>query len=61
PSAPFLHYTADIDDEWVEAATEASGDRLKLHRDPTGHVTLAIFSMPDGCTIMVTPDEFPTA
>nr|MBP7094419.1 hypothetical protein [Candidatus Kapabacteria bacterium] len=42
PSAPFLHYTADIDDEWVEAATEASGDRLKLHRDPTGHVTLAI-------------------
>lgn len=59
--APFLHYTADIDDEWVEAAVEAAGDRLKLHRDPTGHVNLAIFSMPDGCTIMVTPDEFPTA
>jgi len=57
-SAPFLHYTADLDEGWIEEATEALGDRLTLHHDDNGRASLAIFAMPDGCTIMVTPDEF---
>ncbi|MCX6140228.1 MAG: hypothetical protein NTX15_05275 [Candidatus Kapabacteria bacterium] len=55
---PFLHFTADLDDEWLAEATEAVGERLTVHRDGNGNTSLAIFSMPDACTIMVTPDEY---
>jgi hypothetical protein len=55
-TAPYLHYTADLDDEWVEAATEAVGTRLSVRRTQDGAVLLATIAMPDGVLIMITPD-----
>ncbi len=56
PAAPYLHYTADLDNEWVDAATEAVGSRLAVRRSPDGEVLLATIAMPDGVLIMITPD-----
>ncbi len=53
---PFLHYEADLDDEWVTQATEAVGDRLTVRRDADGSILLATIAMPDDVLIMVTPD-----
>lgn len=55
--APFLHYTADIDDDWVEAAIEALGDRVTIYRDHDAMPYMARIAMPDGVTIIVTSDE----
>lgn len=55
--APYLHYTADIDDEWVAAAQDALGDRLTLYRDADNQPYMARIMMPDDVMIIVTSDE----
>lgn len=54
---PFLHYTADIDDEWASAAIEAFDTRVTIYRDAAEAPYMARFSMPDGVMIIVTSDE----
>ncbi len=55
--APYLHYTADIDNEWVDAAHEALGDRITIYRDADNVPFMARIAMPDGVMIIVTSDE----
>lgn len=54
--APFLHYTADMDAEWVAELQETfpSAD-LKL--GPDGEAIVVVCSMPGGVPIMITNDE----
>jgi len=56
--SPILHYTADMDNDWVESITEACGEMLKVHRGESGNVTMAVIGMPDACMIFITPDEY---
>ncbi len=54
---PFLHYTADIDDEWASAALEALDTRVTIYRDADGSPYMARIAMPDDVMIIVTSDE----
>ncbi len=54
---PYLHYTADIDAEWADAAHDALGQRLTLYRDADEVPYMARISMPDGVMIIVTSDD----
>ncbi len=53
---PVLHYTADLDEYWISEAVEGLGESVVIHRNTAGQAVLAVISMPDGATIMVTPD-----
>lgn len=55
---PFLHYTADMDNDWVESITEACGELLTIHRSVEGKISMAVITMPDACLILITPDEY---
>ncbi|MBM4178405.1 MAG: hypothetical protein FJ211_03620 [Ignavibacteria bacterium] len=54
--APFLHYTADIDQEWIDDISGIFPD-AKVMRSGDGTVDLFICSMPGGLPIMITNDE----
>lgn len=54
---PFLHYSADIDDEWIEDISSIDGLVCNLHNDSSGGIAVVTVEMPDGITIMVTQDE----
>lgn len=54
--APYLHYTADIDSEWIESMKGALGASCRVLDD--GMVELAQITVADALVIMVTADEF---
>lgn len=55
-AAPFLHYTADIDQEWLDEFV-SNVPNAKVLRSDDGAVDLVVCSMPGGITIMITNDE----
>lgn len=56
--APYLHYTADIDEEWCEALKERCGASCVIHGDALVRDCVAQITLGDALTIMVTADEF---
>jgi hypothetical protein len=54
--APYLHYTADIDRDWIESVTGVLGTSCRVVND--GTVELAQITVADALVIMVTADEF---
>lgn len=56
PRAPYLHYTADIDRDWIESVTGSLGASCRIVND--GTVELAQITIADALVIMVTADEF---
>lgn len=54
--APYLHYTADIDRDWIESMTDSLGTSCRVVNN--GTVELAQISVTDALVIMVTADEF---
>lgn len=54
--APFLAYTADIDDQWLEEF-ESAFDGAQVHRGADGSVLLIVCTLPGDVRIMITPDE----
>lgn len=55
-AAPFLHYSADIDDEWVEQFVSAIPNAI-VYRDTEQVVTLVTCVLPGGLQFMITNDE----
>ena len=53
----FLHYTADLDAEWAEAAESSLGSQLTVYRDADGMPYMARIVMPDDVVIIITSDE----
>lgn len=54
--APYLHYTADIDREWVESVKASVGESCRVM--DRGVVELVQVTVSDALDIMVTADEF---
>jgi hypothetical protein len=54
--APFLHYTADIDDEWTDEIASVFPS-AQIHRDSQGDAVLIVCNMPGEVRIMITNDE----
>jgi hypothetical protein len=54
--APFLHYTADVDSEWVDELV-AAFPAAQIHRDSQGEAVLIVCNMPGNVRIMITNDE----
>ena len=54
--APFLHYTADMDAEWVAELQEAL-PTADVKLGPDGHAIVVVCSMPGGIPVMITSDE----
>lgn len=55
-AAPFLHYSADIDADWVDHITD-SIPGASVHRDGDNNVTLVTCVLPGGVQFMITNDE----
>lgn len=55
--APYLHYTADIDEDWCDALKERCGDTCAIHGGASQE-HLAQITIGSALTIMVTADEF---
>jgi hypothetical protein len=53
----FLHYPADLDAEWAEAAESSLGSQLTVYRDADGMPYMARIVMPDDVVIIITSDE----
>lgn len=53
---PFLHYTADIDEEWIDQLLSVLPNAV-VKRDEHGCATLVICELPGGVRIMITSDE----
>lgn len=54
--APFLAYTADIDDQWVEDLL-SSCPGAQIRKDESGSVMLVVCQLPGNVSVMITPDE----
>lgn len=54
--APFLAYTADIDDQWVEELL-SSCPEAQIRKDGSGSVMLVVCQLPGNVPLMITPDE----
>ena len=54
--APYLHYTADIDAEWIDSVKGALGTSCRVVDD--GIVELIQITVADSLVIMVTADDF---
>lgn len=54
--APFLAYTADIDDQWVEDLL-SSCPSAQIRKDENGSIMLVVCLLPGNVSVMITPDE----
>jgi hypothetical protein len=54
--APFLAYTADIDDQWVEDLL-SSCPSAQIRKDGNGSVILVVCQLPGNVSVMITPDD----